>query len=331
MYYDPVRQVPAGRSLEIVDMPPKASAADIENAVADYLAGEGAEAVAARHGTSQSRLKAILVECGQWRTREQTNAFRARRTSAGLLARSDLPTSEIVRRYQDGESVNALAQAFDVSRRAIELRLVNAGVELRSIKDANRLLASKRTPEENARLIRAAHAATRGVPMTFERKAKSAATRERHQVFVTPTERHLAELLTDRGCEVTPQKAVGPYNVDIATGSVAVEIFGGGWHAYGVHRARSAERFRYILDQGWNLVIMWVVTQRWPLKAEAADYIAAFADLTRRDPSIRGQYRVIWGDGKESTSNGLNVDDLSAMPTRSGRKRPGPRHQGARD
>lgn len=123
------------------------------------------------------------------------------------------------------------------------------------------------------------------------------------------------------GVETTLQKAIGPYNADLAAYPVAVEIFGGNWHARGRHAARFPDRVRYFLDQGWNLVIVWVLDRRrWqsaiPLTPAAADYIASFVQLTRRDPSTRGQYRVIWGDGKEAATDGLDLNELALVPSR---------------
>lgn len=302
----------------------KASAASYENAIAEYVAGKGCESTAARHGVGANSLKAVLVERGLWRSRQEVDAARARNTSAGLLAKTQLPVAEIVERYAQGESVNAIAKAFGVSRPVIQLRLADQGVELRGRTDANRLVAARRSPEENAQFMLAAQSAVRGSRRSAETLARRANTRERLQRGVSPTERHLAELLSERGLNVIPQKAIGPYNVDVATGSIAVEIFGGGWHAYGAHRDRSAERFRYILDEGWNLVIIWVVPRRYPLVAAAADYVVAFSELTGKDPSVRGQYRVIWGDGEVAPTVNLEVDDLSAIPPRRGRQRSGP-------
>ena len=232
----------------------------------------------------------------------------------------------IVERYVGGESVNAIARSYGISRRAVDRRLDAAGVTRRDQVEANRLMMATRTPEENAANARAAHEAVRGRARPIEERAKAAATRERLHAHRSQTSEHEAALvvaLRARGLDVIPQKAIGPYNVDLATGAVAVEVFGGGWHAYGVHRKRTPERLRYILDQGWNLVIVWASRERWPIGPGACDYIAAFAEEAGRNPAIRGEYRVIWGDGKVAPIGGVEVDDLARKPSRSGRKRAG--------
>lgn len=230
----------------------------------------------------------------------------------------------VVERYAAGESVNALAASLGVTRAYVGRVLDDAGVERRGSAGANRLMMQTRTPEENRRNAAAAHQAVRGRKRSIAERSKGAQTRERLQTHVSDHERWLAEQLRQRGLDVVPQKAVGPYNVDVATGTVAVEVFGGGWHAYGMHRARGPERLRYILDQGWNLVIVWTSASRWAFTDAATDYIVAFAEEASRNPSMRGEYRVIWGDGKPAPADSLDVDDLTLKPTRRGRKRPRP-------
>ena len=300
-----------------------APAADIENAIHDYLSGESLDLVSRRHRVGYGRLRGIIESRGLLRTSAETSAIRSSRVAASLLSKSDLPSAEIVRRYLAGESSNALAKSFGVSRRAIDYRLDAAGVDRRGSADANRLMMAARTPEENAANSKAAHEAVRGRRRSIEERSKGAATRERLRTHVSDNELILATMLRERGLDVIPQKAVGPYNVDLAAGTVAVEVFGGGWHAYGVHRERASERLRYILDEGWNLVIVWASASRWPIGPGACDYIATFAEVTSGNPPTRGEYRVIWGDGKEAAIDGANVDDLSVKPSRRGCKRAG--------
>lgn len=305
-------------------MPAPAPSSNLDDAIRDYVAGEGCQIAARRHRIGESRLKSALVERGLWRDKAARYALATSKTGASLAAKSDVPAAEVVRRYCGGESMNALAHAFGVSRKSIEYRLNAAGVPIRGNADANRLMMAERTSEENAAGIRAAHDAVRGTKQTPEHRARIAATREQRGTHVSDLERALADMLRTRGLDVTTQKAVGPYNVDIATGTVAVEVFGGGWHGYGLHRRRAPERLRYILDQGWNLVIVWASASRWPIGPGACDYIATFAEVTSGNPPTRGEYRVIWGDGKEAAIDGANIDDLSVKPSRSGRHRARP-------
>lgn len=235
----------------------------------------------------------------------------------------------VVERYAAGDSIKAMATDLGVTRSYLGKVLDEAGATRRDQAEANRVMMATRTAEENRANAASAHEAVRGRTRSLEELAKAAATRERLQTHVSEHELQLADELRRRGLDVVPQKAVGPYNVDVATGSVAVEVFGGGWHAYGAHRKRTPKRLRYILDQGWNLVIIWASLERWPIGPGACEYVVAFDQLTRSDPSIRGEYRVIWGDGQDATRPGLDVDDLARKPSRSGRKSPRPSDDGS--
>lgn len=305
-------------------MPAPSPAHHLDNAIADYVAGESCQVSAARHRVSEARLRAALVKAGLWRTREQVRAVKGAKATQRAVAQSAVCVDDVAKRYRAGESENSIAQSYGVSRNVITRRLEIAGVKRRTMADANRLMMAERTPEENRRNTRAANKAMRGTTVPLERKMRVAATREARQTHISDHERELAKLLVGRGLDVRPQAAIGPYNVDMATGSVAVEVFGGGWHAYGVHRKRTPERLRYILDQGWNLVIVWASLERWPIGEGACDYIEAFAKLASSNPALRGEYRVIWGDGQDATRPGLDVDDLALKPARRGRLRAGP-------
>jgi very-short-patch-repair endonuclease len=112
-------------------------------------------------------------------------------------------------------------------------------------------------------------------------------------------ELQLAELLTTQGVQnITLQKAIGKYNVDLAWDSIAVEIYGGAWHNSGRHAGRFQERTHYILDSGYHLVIIWIIkSANFLLSPNAADYLIAFAESTRANPTLPSQYRVIRGTG----------------------------------
>jgi len=175
------------------------------------------------------------------------------------------------------------------------------------------------SPDERRALTDAAHTAWRGQHMTLAAKIEHAKSVEQKQAPTTPTERRLAEILKGR-LEVTPLKAVGPYNVDLAAGPIAVEIFSGHWHSYGRAAARAPKRYSYLLDQGWPFVIVWV-TNYAPLSASAADYIVAFAERSSSDPTLSREYRVIWGDGQETEPRKPKLDDIANVPSRHSRNR----------
>ena len=294
----------------------KASDADIENAISDYVSGDSVEVVAARHHTSYDRVRDELGLRGLMRSPKESNHLGGIRRGQERRAVIPVPASEIVSAYHGGTSEKRLSEIHGVTRRAIRRVLIEHGANIRGQAEANRVMVSKRSVEENRQNTAAAHAAARGRVVPIEERSRVALTRQERQLGISAAELQLTEWLSDRGLQVIPQQAVGPYNVDLGTYPVAVEIFGGGWHATGRHKARSTKRYRYILDQGWTVVIVWVDQKRYPLSVDTADYLATFIQQTGCDESARGKYWVIWGDGKVATANGTDLDQIPFVSPR---------------
>ena len=225
-----------------------------------------------------------------------------------------LDQADIARRYLLGESLLSLAKSLKVDRRAIEIRLRRAGVSKRSASEQKVIDNSRTSPEERQRRVAAAHEAKRGRPNSDEALARAAITREMQGQFGSPEERVLAALLAARGIHVTPQRAIGPYNADLANGRTAIEVFGGNWHSSGSHAARAPQRFNRFFAEGWNLVILWTQVHN-PAGPRAADTIARFAAATT---TAAGQYIVITGDGKTVTKSSapFNPEHIAAINRR---------------
>jgi very-short-patch-repair endonuclease len=226
---------------------------------------------------------------------------------------------EFIRLYADGMTEVQMGKLYGIARTAIHRVLEDAGIPLRSQTETNRLLMAKRTKEENRRNAEAANNAVRGVKHTFEQQCNIALGNERSPHNVSPAEDLLKVWLQESGIVAIPQKAIGPYNADLAFETIAVEILGGGYHTSGHHAARAADRTRYVLDQGWNLVFIWVDRSKRirNLGHGAADYLISFLKETRSDPTIRGQYRVIWGCGEEVSPTSPYFYKATFIPTSS--------------
>jgi very-short-patch-repair endonuclease len=216
---------------------------------------------------------------------------------------------DLVRRYTGGESEQALAKSFGVDRGTIRARLLKAGVQRRGSSESAYLRMAHLSPEERARNADAAHDAVRGTTWTDERLALKAQTIERQGADwagASPAERVLADMLRGAGLTVINQKAAGPYNVDVATGSVAVEILGGSWHRSKHH----GERLRYLLDAGWDVIYIWVIDGSCPLTAGAAEYVIAHCQFRDRHPAAPRCYRVIRGSGEFVAEGSADRDDI---------------------
>jgi len=186
---------------------------------------------------------------------------------------------DLYRRYQAGESLREITVDFGGSATGLHDAFKRRGYTCRP-------------PSADA-----AHAAVRGIAKSLDDLCLKAVGRERTQANVSPLDRAFATMLD------TPaiiNKAIGPYNIDVAVHPVAVEIYGGGWHAAGRAAARFPKRARYILDCGWHLVIIWVSEKSsYPLTIAASEYVRSLIDFPpapSHGPSVSGDSGYRSGD-----------------------------------
>lgn len=256
---------------------------NFDNLIQRYLAGESINELASEIGVGYKVL---------WR--------RFRKAGIDIRPkRFDLPVDEIVSRYTAGESEQSIARSLGVDRKVIRLRLTEQNIAIRNISDTMYIRWENATAEERQQMLSPAHDAVRGTKRTMIDLKRRALGKQRSKAHASAIEYQLAHWLNDRGIDVVQQKAIGPYNVDIAIEEprIAIEIFGGNFHATGRHQSRFFKRTKYILDQGWHFVIVWVDGRRYPMSVSCADYIITFANELRSNPSTICKYRVIRGDG----------------------------------
>lgn len=272
---------------------------DTDNLVRRYQSGESLYKLATEKGVTDKVIGRIMREAGVLEDRTGD--------------RVDLPIDDIVSRYLAGESEKSIADSLGVNRWTIRRRLLKANVSIRGRSEAELLKWSLMSDDQRREQVTPAHRAMRGRTVPHDQQVRMAQGRERTKSHAVASEYHLADLLRERDFAVTLQKAVDIYNLDIAIDSppVAVEIFGGHWHAVGDHERRFFERTKYLLDNGWNVVIVWVDGRRYPLGVACADYIATFAQQARRHISDRGQYRVILGDGQSAPATSSYFNSLA--------------------
>lgn len=222
---------------------------------------------------------------------------------------------KLIRLYNSGMSINQLARRFHTTRRTIDKRLKDNGIVTRTPSEAMYVRMRQTTAEERARMVKAAHAAARGRRQSFEELCRHSAGREAVAKSGSRIEEICRNELELRGFGTVPQKAIGPYNIDIALTEypIAVEIFGGNWHASGDHAVRFKERVKYILDSGWHIVIIWVIRD-YPLEVGAIDYIVSLAELISSGEAERCQEHMIRGDGQFHAIGYYKLHDIPVKP-----------------
>jgi len=223
----------------------------------------------------------------------------------------------LIQRYTDGESEQALAREAGVSRHTFRARLLERGIEPRGASEANALRMQSMTKQERSKLAKAAHDALRGKKRPESELHQRAIARQETLQYQSPAERVFIAMLERAGVVgLTPQKAVGRYNVDIAVEEprIAVEIEG--------HRRETRlrnipsgynKRTKYLLNRGWHVLIIRVDGVRHFLTDGARDYLIALIDELRSDKSGGCQYRVISGNGDPMPIRSLKSNRRTAV------------------
>jgi len=264
---------------------------DLDHFGSRYLAGEPVDKLAPEAGGRPVWFYGLMKRNGFVRPRQPGK-------KRIILVDAD----SIASRYSAGESELSLSRSAGVSRAVIRRHLVEKCVPLRNQSESESVKWSRMTEAQRRSQVAPAHIAARGRVVTATEKSRRSSTHERTGSRSSPLEQRFVELLAVSGVAFTQQKSVGPYNLDFAVKElpIAVEIFGGNWHASGRHLASHPERCKYLLDNGWSIIIIWVDSRTDPLTVKAAEYVAAFVEQSRRDPSLVSQYRVILGGGQDA-------------------------------
>jgi very-short-patch-repair endonuclease/uncharacterized protein (DUF433 family) len=287
--------------LEVVNISRIWNDSDARDVIRLYESGESIKKIAKIYKTCIQTISKILDNAG----------IEIRGRNRGRV----VPVSDVIDLFNSGESVKSLAGRFNVSRTVIVRVLKENGITPRNGSESMYIRMSRTPPEERSRLSAAAHAAVRGKRRPEKELIKRAHTKEGDFTFASRIELAAAEMLIEKGFNVCAQKAIGKYNVDLAicVPPIAVEIYGGNWHGSGRHAARFNERVEYILNSGWDLVIIWVLRD-YPLEAGAINYIVALSEKLSSTESMRGEKHVIRGDGNLTTVGAANLKYRPIIP-----------------
>lgn len=266
--------------------------------IREYRAGRSSNKIASEFGVTQRVISRILKRAG-----------------VTLRGRRDRSVTDdmVAELYTSGLSENAVSKRLGIARTAVRRRLIESGVHIRSQSESETLKWSTMTDEQRAAQTEAAHKATKGRKATFDELCKRAQTCEALGKHGSTYERDVHAMLAARGIDTVPQRAIGPYNCDLAAGSVAVEVWGGHWHWFGYHRRVAEKRFRYIMDHGWCILVL-CINKSYPLTAAVADYLAAEIKRLHRHPPDVCQYRMIWGPGQFTTGGRADSDEFTIEP-----------------
>lgn len=281
------------RRTEVIHMPRILEPSDINNIISEYQAGASTRELGRKYGVQPQSLLIRLKNAGV-STRSIADAKRLHHPPI------DIPA--LLADYQQGESINALAKRFGISRRSIESRLLSNGIQLRTQSDAERLKWSKMNPDARERQVAKAHAASKvkfkGIPPSYATLVGKSEMWQRTG-RMTRSEASVSAILTDLGIPHTPQYVVGTYNIDLAVNEmpIAVEVASSGiGKTYGPKLRRKLE---HLFSRGWLVLFIYALSGNRNDLTRINQNLPSWLDRARRDKSIFGRYGVIRCDSKD--------------------------------
>lgn len=308
-------------------MPPRVEVPDLDDLIRRYKAGTSILQLSKESGISRPVLTSRFREAGiqprgqseaqhlKWERIRDDPALVKRQLGAAWDAARKLPAppSGALTALRDAYASGSLRSTCHANGWSVWCaceQLTAAGVVLRSRSEATRhrwvqIKAEGRIEEQMA----AAHAAARGRVKPAEERERIAATRQVRRSRRGRWEDELTDMLTERGSwTVIQQRAMGPYNIDIALEEprVAVEIYGVKPNLASPGRTPLLTRLEDLLNDGWVLLVLAIYDRNryrpgvrpLPNLASVADHVAALAERSSRDESLRGRYRVIGRQGQ---------------------------------
>lgn len=225
--------------------------------------------------------------------------------------RIPLNESEVVKLYGAGTSENQLAKQFNVSRNVIRRVLTENNAHIRNQSESESVKWANMTNEQRINQVKRAHDTVRNLPKSFfaDMAVKQAKTKEATLSKVGALEAEFIEALGHEFEVVTPQKAVGPYNIDIAIGNTAIEVHINTSHPHS--HPYYTKRIVKLLKAGYNVIYIKIGSQAFVHRA--AKQICALINATQWDKSNIRQYWMIRGTGELVTVGRLNGDQLTCV------------------
>lgn len=259
---------------------------DLVDAIELYQSGTTITAAAASVGIRRERLKYHLGKRGLLRPQSHK-----------------LITDEIIAAYRAGEEYKSISTRTGISESVLKDRFNKLGVlRGRIVFEPTQEIFDRYTAGETATALARESNVSVNTLLRHLRVAGLARP-------ISSREEAFAKFLRERGIAFEHPLTLGTYKIDFAfcEDRVAVEV-----DAEWGNRVRSSgrrlyeQRCEYILGSRWDLI---EIRCRDGILPGAADYVVAYLKQTSGDPSTRGEYRVIGGNGQPLATGGNEVDD----------------------
>lgn len=219
--------------------------------------------------------------------------------------RTKVNADDIIREYNSGKSVKALANQFGVSRSVIIQRLHSAGIQQRNRSESMYLRMSQTSEEERKQLAKAANEAKRGLKNSPKMLHKRALAGKR---FIGMFEAEFANAIQGAGINVIPQEPFLSYNLDIGCGDIAVEIHTQTASPLSTHLIK---KLMDCVNAGKSMIYVWINPQRKTLLPECYDKVISILQSFCLNPPPDSQYWVVRGTGEIYASGSFNRNETT--------------------
>lgn len=189
-------------------------------------------------------------------------------------------------RHLAGCSVLQLSRETGLDRRTFYRRWEMLGLKGRNMSEAASERYVATTAEYRQRITEAAHDAVRGVKREHS-ELRERSQSQQHRVE-SVYEQIVLDYLRDAGFYPIANMAADKFRIDIALPDrmLAIEIDGGGWHAWGRKARQDAIKESALRAMGWDIIRLTGGTEH-RFRLHGCDLVAYLEGRSRRPPIAR--------------------------------------------
>lgn len=209
--------------------------------------------------------------------------------------------------YYYGIGLRGVSERLDIPIALLTTEFKRQGVKLRTQSEQETIKWSLMTTEQRHHQVKAAHDTER--TLSHETLVKMANSRcKKTSIY----ESIFANDLRARGILFEEQFPIDIYNIDFVIGNIAVEIFGGNWHSYGLHAARFPERSKKIFDSGYALAILCITKPNSFTFNVRSNFIDLLNSINGKKSSV-GKYWMVWSTPETIATGSYDEIDVALI------------------
>lgn len=244
-------------------------------------------------------------------TKAKCQAIKSRKLRQKAREERGYISKEVARMYKNGLSCPEISKKLGIGRGTVTKCLDDAGVNIRTASEATKIRLSKMTADERKELTKAPNKKRRMTRPPESWKINQALGKQKTRSKAGMFEGDLIKALKSRGFECVHQMAWRKYNFDIFIGDdFAVEVHSS--MSRPVHAAGDFKKSIEALGSGIHVCYFWVRPDR-KVTEIAVNQLISFYNITRRNPTPLGQYRVIRSNGEIDTVCNDYLNEIAAI------------------